>query len=602
MADTMTPKALYQDRTRVDGGQITPDELQRLQKRHGALVLERSTWVTHWADITKKLLPRNGRFIASDRNRTDRSRYNDIYDNTATRALRVLGAGLMAGATSPARPWFRLTTEDPDLAQFYPVRAWLDDVVLRMQRVFARSNIYRTTHQLYEELGGFGTACALLLPDPKRVIHLYPVVCGEYCLQQDFRGQIVVLYREFEKSVGELVHEFGLEACSQHVKDNFTSGNYEAPVTVIQVVDQRRPADRDEDSLLPTSMPWRSLYYEKAAQDGRILRESGYRRFPVLAPRWQVAGGDVYGSSCPGMEALGDIRQLQQEQLRKAQAIDFQTLPPLQIPTSMRDRDTDMFPGGQTYYEPGSLLPFDQNTPAGGIRSAFEVNLELQHLLPDIQDVRQRIDRAFFVDLFLMLANANNDMTAKEVAVRYEEKMLMLGPALGRVNDEQLRPMIDLTFDAMLEAKMLPPPPPELRGVELGVEFVSLLAQAQQMVGVNGYDRLIGNVLQIAPVHAEVLDKINFDRWVDIYGQMLGVDTKLIVDDDSVQKLRAARNAAQAAQAQAQMAEQTSKATRNLAASPTAQPNALQAAMTAANTNAAGPVGVRPGIAGGGGV
>jgi len=173
--------------------------------RYGALKSDRSSWITHWRDISTHILPRNFRAFRTDRNRTGQERYNRIFDNTATRALRTLGAGMMAGASNPARPWFRLTTADPDIGKFYPVRVWLDDVVDRMQRVFSRSNTYRTLHNMYEELGAFGTAVSIVLPDFKNVIHHYPVVCGEYCLQQDYQGNIVSLYREFEKTVGEVV-------------------------------------------------------------------------------------------------------------------------------------------------------------------------------------------------------------------------------------------------------------------------------------------------------------------------------------------------------------------------------------------------------------
>ena len=130
-----------------------------------------------------------------------------------------------------------------------------------------------------------------------------------------------------------------------------------------------------------------------------MLRESGFRRFPALCPRWTVSGGDIYGHS-PGMEALGDIKQLQHEQLRKAQGIDYKTNPPLQVPTSLKYRDVDRLPGGIVY-----------NDTAGsqaGIRPLYEVQLDLNHLLQDIQDVRGRIRSTFYADLFLMLSNQQN--------------------------------------------------------------------------------------------------------------------------------------------------------------------------------------------------
>jgi hypothetical protein len=289
--------------------------------------------------------------------------------------------------------------------------------------------------------------------------------------------------------------------------------------------------------------------------------------FPALAPRWQTTGGDIYGNS-PGMEALGDIKQLQHEQLRKAQAIDYQVRPPLQVPTSMKNRDVETLPGGVSFV--------DANTPQGGIRSAFEVNLNLQYLLNDIMDCRERIRGAFYADLFLMLANATDTrMTATEVAERHEEKLLMLGPVLERLHNELLSPLIDMTFTRMVEAGVLLPPPPELQGMELSVEFVSMLAQAQRAIGTNSVDRFVGNLGVVAGMKPEVLDKFNGDAWVDAYADMLGVDPNMLVAGDQVAVIRDARNQAMAAQAQMDSMKQQAETARDLAAAKTVEPSAL---------------------------
>ena len=88
------------------------------------------------------------------------------------------------------------------------------------------------------------------------------------------------------------------------------------------------------------NMAYGSYYFEQGADDNKLLRESGFKSFPAVVPRWGLSGGDIYGNS-PGMEALGDIKQLQHEQLRKAQGIDYQTKPPLQVPAHLKNRDVD---------------------------------------------------------------------------------------------------------------------------------------------------------------------------------------------------------------------------------------------------------------------
>jgi len=88
--------------------------------------------------------------------------------------------------------------------------------------------------------------------------------------------------------------------------------------------------------------------------------------------------------------------------------------------------------------------------------------LDLNPLLADINDVRQRIQSAFYADLFLMVSQQSQNMTATEVAERHEEKMLMLGPVLERLQNELIDPLIEITFSAMVNAGVLPPPPPPL--------------------------------------------------------------------------------------------------------------------------------------------
>ena len=106
-------------------------------------------------------------------------------------------------------------------------------------------------------------------------------------------------------------------------------------MTVIHAIEPR--ADRDPNKRDDRNMAWKSVYVESGADETRTLRESGYRSFPALCPRWALAGGDIYGNS-PAMEALGDVRQLQHEQLRKAQGIDYKSNPPLQLPVSAKTR------------------------------------------------------------------------------------------------------------------------------------------------------------------------------------------------------------------------------------------------------------------------
>lgn len=542
----------------------------RLYTRWGALKSERSTWWSHWSEISNFVLPRSGRFFIQDRNRGQK-RHNNIYDNTGTKALRVLAAGMMAGMTSPARPWFRLATPDADLNKSPAVKLWLSQVTRLMLDIFGKSNTYRALHSGYEELGAFGTMSSIVMPDFKNVIHQYPLTTGEFCIAQNWKGDVVTLYREFQKTVGEMVAEFGRDKCSSTVQNLWDRGSLDQWVTIIHAIEPR--TDRDTTKRDSLNMAWKSVYFELNGAKDRYLSESGFKNFPAIAARWATTGGDIYGNS-PGMDALGDIKQLQHEQMRKAQAIDYMTKPPLQVPASMKGRDVDTLPGGITYV--------DQAGPAGGMRTAFDTRLDLSHLLGDIQDVRERIRSAFSADLFLMLANSTNtNMTATEVAERHEEKLLMLGPVLERLHSEMLDPLIEATFEHMLAAHIVPPPPPELHGMDLNVEFVSMLAQAQRAIATNSVDRFVGNLGQVAQFKPDVLDKFDGDVWADKYSDMLGVDPEFVVPSDKVALIRNQRAQAQAQAQKVAQAEQAASAAQKLGTVQTPSGNAANDVMQA---------------------
>ena len=528
------------------------DFKDRLFERWTALKTERSTWFPHWQELSTNIQPRLGQFLVTDQNKGQK-RHNNIYDSTGTRALRILAAGMMAGVTSPARPWFRLSTQDPELAEFHSVKLWLADVRRIMLDIFARSNTYRALQTVYEELGCFGTAATIPLTNFDTVIHHYPTTIGQYCVASDPEGRVNTLFREMSKTVSELVREFGWANVSITVKNLWNAGNLDAWVPILHVIEPRY--DRDKSKADALNMPYRSCYFEQGSAHGEYLREGGFLRFRPLVPRWQTNANDIYGYS-PGMEALGDIKQLQHEQLRKAQGIDYMTKPPLQVPTAMKGREINQLPGGVNY--------IDGSAQGGSIGSLFEVRLDLNHLLADIQDVRGRIEGAFYADLFLMLAQTDKNMTATEVAERHEEKLLMLGPVLERLHDEMLSPLVAGTFEDALRAGILPPPPPELGGVPVRVEFISMLAQAQRAVSTGALDRYVGTLGTVAQFKPQVLDKFDQDKWADAYADALGVDPELIISTEDATVVREERAKQQAAAERSAALNQTADTAQKL--------------------------------------
>lgn len=523
---------------------------KRIERRIAAMKSERSEWEPHWRELAEYFVPRRGRWSLSDRNKGDK-RNQKIIDATPRFAARVLASGMMAGLTSPARPWFKLTTPDPKLRELGAVKQWLSAVEQAMRDVFAKSNLYNALPTLYGELGVFGTGAMLALEDQDDVVRFYPMTVGRYWLATSAKGEVDTMYREIPYTVRQLVQEFGFANVSSGCQAAFERGEYENTVDVIHAIEPND--ERLIGRMDAAGMAWRSCYYEVGTRDGdKLLAERGYRESPILAPRWDVLSEETYGSS-PGMDALGDSKALQFQQKRKAIAIDKMIDPPLVGPTALRNQRVSLLPGDVTYV--------DINQVGAGLKSIYDVRLDPSMLLEDTREIQDRVNTAFYADLFLMLAMSDRrQITAREIEERHEEKLLMLGPVLERLNDELLDPMIDRTFAIMLRAGLIPEPPRELEGVDLKVEYISILAQAQKAIGIAAVDKLTIFVANAMAINPDSADKLDLDQAIDEYGDALGVSPSIVRSDDAVAELRAARQQQQQAMQVAAMAQPAAQA------------------------------------------
>ena len=546
-----------------------------LLRRYIKLENDRTTWRSHWMELSDYLLPRRGRYLYESQNTRGKKRNNKIIDSTGTQALRTLGAGLMTGMTSPSRPWFRWAPADPDMAKNHEIKMWLSQVEQICRAILQRSNFYNTAYTIYTELGGFGTAPLYRQKSFDTVIRFRPFTAGEYVIAENDEGKVDTLGRHFTMTVAQVIRKFGMDphtdtmdwtGISRATKRLWENKQYDDLVPVMHMIQPRNMVDRDGKGG-SLDMPFKSCYFEEGAENDDLLQESGYTEFPAYVPRWDVLSGDVYGRG-PGMDTLGDIKQLQHQQKRKAQAIDKMVDPPMVAPTSMRGKPSSVLPGHTTYIDPTS--------GGAGFAPAYQVQPRIQEMTQDIAEVQERIQRGFYADLFAMMINSDRrEMTATEVAERHEEKLVLLGPVLQRLNIELLDPLLDDVFNFALEAGLLPEPPAALLETDLKIEYISLLAQAQQAVGATALERTLGFAGNLSGVFPEVSDVLDADFAVRQYAEIMGNDPELTIDEGAVAEKREARQAQMAQQQAAEQGAAAAQSAKVLSEADTQSPNAL---------------------------
>lgn len=525
----------------------------KYRKRYSQLRDDAAEWRSHWSDISDYMLPRKGRYLSSDNNTRSTNgskKHQKIINGSASGALRTLAAGMQGGLTSPSRPWFVLTLPDQELMEYSPVKRWLHDVRNIMFNIFAKSNFYGTTHGMYKELGAFGVASALIEEDFRSIIRCRPFTIGEFVLAVDPTYRPDTLYRRFDMSSDQMVREFGIENVTDAVKTALANNNKDLYFEVMHAIQpnlDKKGKTRD--------MAYESIYFQEGGDPNKFLRKGGYKNRPFIAPRWDVTGTDVYGDG-PAMEALGDVKMLQKMEEKKLKALDKMVDPPVNMPASMRGKGGTIIAGGVNYYD-------DALGPAS-IAPTMQVRADIQSIAYEVERVEQRVRRFFFNDLFLMIANEGKNMTATEVSKRHEEKLMMLGPVIERLQSEQLDPIIERTYNIANDLGLFPPMPEELQDVDVKIEYISLLAQAQKMIATTSIEQTAAFVGNLAGVDPGVVDKMNFDEAVDQYAELVGVPPKVVRSDDEVSQIREQRAAEQERAAAAERGMQSAQGAKLL--------------------------------------
>jgi hypothetical protein len=550
------------------------------------LKLDRSTWDTHWRELGDVFNPRRYGKPLYEANK-GRKKNEKILNPIGQLAIRTLAAGMMSGITSPSRPWMRLTLADETLAdQVEAAEVWLYETTQRMLAQLARTNFYNVASaSTYPDLATWGTHATMVLKDPKTLLRFYPLQIGEYYLASSFRGEIDTAYREFVLTVGALVEEFGYDQCTTRVQQFWDQGKYDVRIPVLHAVEPNRDHDPRRGDW--RGKAWTAVWLESSTPEDKkagLLRKSGHSRFPGLTPRWTVDGQDVYGRS-PGMDALPTAKQLQKLEYRLALEVALISQPPQSAPASIGDEGgVNSSPGGVTYRPSSGNPAADKIEP---IVDTAAIASAIQHTEHAIERREKRVREFFFSDFWLAILNdeRTTPATAEEVRAKKEERMLQLGPVLEQIQTEFLEPLVEMLFDAMLEAGLIDPPPQELvdaarqkgqGSIVFEVEYVSIAAAAQRALGLTSVRSFLEVVAQGQQFDPQALDNVDVDVLVQDAARILGVNPKIVKAMDVVKQLRAARAQQQHAQEQGQAMLAATQGAKNLGTTPAPSPdNAL---------------------------
>ena len=519
---------------------VTSTEIVKKKDRIARLESDRWPYLLHWMELADYIIPRKANI--SDRYSAGQKMTDKLRDSTAVHANELLAAAMAGTLSNKATRWFALKCRREELNDIKAVADWLDDSTERMYYALAQSNFYSEIHEVYLDLGGFGTG-ALLIDTDRSTGNLQfgAQFAGEFCIAEDGYRRVDTVYRRPKMSARQINDRWPGKA-SATIQQRAASAEKDQRFDIVHGIFPRENG-RTGRGVAAEDMAFASLYFEW--DTGQILEESGYQEWPIPVPRWTKSTGETYGRG-PGHTALPFAKTLNATTEQKLMAGILSIRPPLLSTQNGVIGKVSLRPAAINTIAP--TIPGQMNPPLQPLITGASVrNAELLE-----EPMQRQIHRIFFSDL-LNLPEDGKQMTAREVMIRHERMQQALGPTLGRLENELFNPTIERVFGIMMRAGRLSPPPRELLQVmqqgdgTIDIEYQGPLARAQRSGDTMAIERWTDWRVKMAVELQDnsLLDVMDMDEAGWHSAEVTGVPSKVMRSKDQVGQIRGGRQAEQ---------------------------------------------------------
>ena len=453
-----------------------------------------SNWRQQLEDVRELVRPNASEFMGSTGRGKPRSA--KIYDSTAPWALEQLASGLHSYMTDPSGRWFMLGIQGVPTADIpFPIAAWLESATDRLFAEFANpaSRFQQTVKEVYLDFASFGTGIQFENWDYNKKCVLFRSRPLAKCfIDEGYDGSVNHIYYDEDYKLTEINRMFPNAA----LPDSMLKAGPEAEFTVTHAVCPNEKYFPGYKANLGKKF---SSYFFVESEKGFILSQGGFDRLPYQVPRWTTVPGEVYGRG-PAMTALPDIQLLNIMNKELIMAAQLANRPPLAL-----DDDSFLLP---ISYTPGSLIFKTPGTDApepilGG--GNFNITLEL------MQQKREQIAKTFHVD-WLLRGKKKERQSVYEVTDDRQEMLRQIASITGRIETDHLSPTIHNTFYLLQREGQLPPPPPELQGVQLEIVYTSSASKAQMSAKADAISQFMTEMTPLYGVDPSIFDGIELSR------------------------------------------------------------------------------------------
>lgn len=534
---------------------MSDELLKELQQLNDSLLSIKKNYEPGWQDTAKYFLPTKTD-ITTQKTAGDNKDIFQLFDSTTVVALDNFANILNGTLTNKSSPWFKVSVQDDELKVDNSVKEWLDDVTKKIwNELYNPASNFEIAH--YENLQAFGCFgnIAMKIEEGKNNLYNFKALhIRTYAINENDENKVDTCILTMRMQARQIVNKFS-NIEDAKIPDVITEANEKSPydnfeIKLIIMPNKQRDPEKTDFLNMPFIGYWVDL------QNKTIIAKTGFNTFPIAFGRGTKSSGEIYGVG-RAILALADARTLNRMTSDYLEASEKSLKPPL-IVNAEFEKQLDLTPLSTNYVK-GIL----------GQGRAVEPIIDTKGFQPTVEFMLNRqesIRKIFFLDKLVVLDDPR--ATATQILELRAESYRIMGSIATSIA-EYLENILNRCFDIIFQKSyaqdnlfsLLPDAPllelpqklqgkPDETGKRIfpkfKVEFINPISQSQRINQNNSIDALVMSAMNMAQTNPAILDKINFDKIIEVKGDILQIDPSLIRNDDDVEAIRNQRDQAMA--------------------------------------------------------
>ena len=523
--------------------------------------------------------------------------YDRIYDTAPIRAATTCSVGVRNWVTPSTEPWLDLsppsnllkqpavssrvkrlqTNSDDNAAGVDDAQRWCADTSSTCLQELASSSFYSVVQPFNKSACVFGTALMFCEEGKAASLRFEQFKVGTFVIAENDQKIVDTVIRRFKLTVRQAVQKFcpkledgkyDTSEMPEKLAKAYASEKFDETFYFLHHVMPNE--DYQRGKMGADGMAFASIYQAELGR--KIVKEGGYEEMPYFCLRWKPWGSDdqPYGTS-PGYEVLPEARQLNMVTQFSDALAELKAFPRFLYPDNL-DGDIQLAAGGVTTYEADkpNAIPREWQTVG-----------EQQEVLAMLERKEQAINKAFFVDIFTMLAQMQDKrMTATEVALRNGEKLDQFTGTFDQYRTDFITPLVKRIIGILFRSGKLKDAPPSLMvqpgddpkaDPELAMPKINIKSRvtlALNEVRNVGVQKTVEMLLPLGEQKPEIMDNFNWDEVARGTARNNGMPEAMLLPIKQMLEVRQQRTKMLMEQRALDQAKTASEAGKNLGKAP----------------------------------